>query len=46
MISALLAILLLTNVLDAPLTFLREELLDLLMKGGNWAFTLTLKCLM
>ena len=43
---ALLAILLLTNVLDAPLTFLREGLLDLLTKGGSWAFTLTLKCLM
>ena len=44
--NALLAVLLLTNVLDAPLTFLREGLLDFLTRGGSWAFNLTLRCLL
>ena len=42
----LLAVLLLANVLDAPLTFLREGLLDFLTRGGSWAFNLTLRCLL
>ena len=42
----LLAVLLLTNVLDVPLTFLREGLLDFLTRGGSWAFNLTLRCLL